>query len=220
MAELRTEEEQLQALKAWWQENGKSLVLGVGLAIALVLGWQGWQARQEQQAAAASALYQNLTEAVQLQSMNPEDDAQYVTAQHLAQQLKADFADTTYARYAGLVLAAMHVQNADYTQARTELEWVLSVSSEMDSIKRVATLRQAALMQQQGEVETAVSLVRDLDAGSFEAEKQELLGDLYLSLGQTEQARTAYESALQASGGAANNPLLKIKRDDLAEVNS
>ena len=90
----------------------------------------------------------------------------------------------------------------------------------MDSIKRVATLRQAALMQQQGEVETAVSLVRDLDAGSFEAEKQELLGDLYLSLGQTEQARTAYESALQASGGAANNPLLKIKRDDLAEVNS
>lgn len=220
MAELRTEEEQLQALKAWWQENGKSLVLGVGLAIALVLGWQGWQARQQQQAATASALYQNLTEAAQLQSMNTEDDAQYATAQHLAEQLKTDFADTTYARYAGLVLAAMHVQQEAYAQALSELEWVLSASEELDSIKRVATLRKASLMQQLGEAEAAVSLVQGLDAGTFEAEKQELLGDLYLSLGQHEQARSAYDAALLAAGGEARKPLLKIKRDDLAEVNS
>ncbi len=220
MAELRTEEEQLQALKAWWQENGKSLVLGVGLAIALVLGWQGWQARQQQQAATASALYQNLTEAAQLQLMNTEEDAQYATAQHLAEQLKTDFADTTYARYAGLVLAAMHVQQEAYAQARSELEWVLSASEELDSIKRVATLRKASLMQQLGEAEAAVSLVQGLDAGTFEAEKQELLGDLYLSLGQQEQARSAYDAALLAAGGEARKPLLKIKRDDLAEVNS
>ncbi len=220
MAELRTEEEQLQALKAWWQENGKSLVLGVGLAIALVLGWQGWQARQQQQAATASALYQNLTEAAQLQSMNAEDEAQYATAKHLAEQLKADFADTTYARYAGLVLAAMHVQHEAFADAQAELEWVLSASDELDGVKRVATLRKAALMQQQGEAEAAVAMVQGLDAGSFEAEKQELLGDLYLSLGQTEQARSAYDAALLAAGGEARKPLLKIKRDDLAEVNS
>ncbi|GAA0694008.1 tetratricopeptide repeat protein [Marinobacterium maritimum] len=220
MAELRTEEEQLQALKAWWQENGKSLVLGVGLAIALVLGWQGWQTHQEQQAATASALYQNLTEAAQLQSMNAEDDAQYATAKHLTEQLKADFADTTYARYAGLVLAAMHVQHEAFAEAREELEWVLSASEELDSIKRVATLRKAALMQQLGEAEAAVAIVQGLDAGSFEAEKQELLGDLYLSLGQREQARGAYEAALLAAGGETRKPLLKIKRDDLAEVNS
>lgn len=220
MAELRTEEEQLQALKAWWQENGKSLVLGVGLAIALVLGWQGWQARQQQQAATASALYQNLTEAAQLQAMSTEDDSQYATAQHLAEQLKTDFADTTYARYAGLLLAAMHVQQKAFVEAQAELDWVLSASDELDSIKRVATLRKAALMQQQGDAEAALSVVQGLDAGSFEAEKQELLGDLYLSLGQREQARGAYDAALLAAGGEARKPLLKIKRDDLAEVNS
>ncbi|GAA0795398.1 YfgM family protein [Marinobacterium sediminicola] len=220
MAELRTEEEQLQALKAWWQENGKSLVLGVGLAIALVLGWQGWQSHQQQKAASASALYQNLTEAAQLQAMNTADNAQYATAKHLTEQLKADFADTTYARYAGLVLAAMHVQQEEYAAAITELDWVLSASGEVDSIKRVATLRKALVMQQQGAVEAAVELVKGLDAGTFEAEKQELLGDLYLSIGNVEQARTAYDAALLAAGGEARKPLLKIKRDDLAEVKS
>ncbi|MBA4503489.1 YfgM family protein [Marinobacterium marinum] len=220
MAELRTEEEQLQAMKAWWQENGKSLILGVGLAIALVLGWQGWQARQEQQAAAASALYQNLTEAAQLQSVSADDDGQYATVQHLADQLKTDFSGTTYARYAGLILAAVHVQHEAFAEAQTELEWVLSASKDMDSIKRVATLRKAALMQQQGEAEAAVTLIQGLDAGSFEAEKQELLGDLYQSLGQVEQARGAYDAALSAAGGEAGRPLLKIKRDDLIGVNS
>lgn len=220
MAELRTEEEQLQALTAWWRENGKSLVLGVGLAVALVLGWQGWQARQEQQAAAASALYQNLTEAAQLQAMNTEDETQYATAKHLTEQLKADFANTTYARYAGLVMAAMHVQRGALKEATSELDWVLSASEEVDSVKRVATLRKAAIMQQEGDAASALALLEGLDGGAFEAERQEMLGDLYLALDQKSKARSAYDAALQASGGEANKPLLKIKRDDLVEVDS
>jgi len=220
VAELRTEEEQLQALKGWWQENGKSLVLGVGLAVALVLGWQGWQARQEQQSAMASALYQNLMEAAQLQSRDLADDAQYATAQHLADQLKNDFTDTTYARYAALILAALNAQREDFDAARTELDWVLAASEEQDSIRRIATLRKAAVLHQQAATDEAVALLEALDAASFEAEKQELLGDLYLALGQHDQARNAYDAALLAAGGAAQRPLLKLKRDDLSEVNS
>lgn len=220
MAELRTEEEQLQALKAWWKENGKSLVIGVGAAIALVLGWQGWQARQQQQAAAASALYQNLAEAAQLQWQNADDSSQYATASHLAEQLKADFADSTYARYAALIMAALEVRREAYAEAEAELDWVLAQSSEQDSLKRVATLRKAALMHQQGETAAAIALVKALDAGSYEAQKQELLGDLYRASGERALAREAYAAALTAAGGEDRDPLLKMKRDDLAEVNS
>ena len=42
MAELRTEEEQVEALKSWWKENGKSLIMGVVIAVAAVFGWRGW----------------------------------------------------------------------------------------------------------------------------------------------------------------------------------
>ncbi|WP_315982668.1 tetratricopeptide repeat protein [Aliamphritea spongicola] len=66
MAELRTEEEQVEALKKWWQENGKSLVLGVLLAGAIIFAWKGWQNSQQVKAETAAALYQNLIQAVAL----------------------------------------------------------------------------------------------------------------------------------------------------------
>ncbi len=43
MSEMRTEEEQVEALKDWWKENGRSLLLGVALALAIVFGWKGWE---------------------------------------------------------------------------------------------------------------------------------------------------------------------------------
>ena len=42
MAELRTEEEQLEAIKRWWKENGTSLIAGVAIAAAGVFGWNAW----------------------------------------------------------------------------------------------------------------------------------------------------------------------------------
>lgn len=38
--EHRTEEEQVAALKQWWKDNGNSLIIGVGLALAVVFGWK------------------------------------------------------------------------------------------------------------------------------------------------------------------------------------
>ena len=42
----RTEEEQVEALKAWWRENGKSTVVAIAMAVMGVFGWQGWQKQQ------------------------------------------------------------------------------------------------------------------------------------------------------------------------------
>ena len=60
MAELRTEEEQVEALKSWWKENGKSLIMGVVIAVAAVFGWRGWNQYQDDFAANASAMYESI----------------------------------------------------------------------------------------------------------------------------------------------------------------
>lgn len=219
MAELRTEEEQLNALKAWWKENGKSLVVGVAAAIAIVVGWQSWQAREQQQAAAASALYQNLAEAVQLAEMQ-SDDSQYATAKHLAEQLQNDFESTTYARFAALAVAAAAVKQSDYEYAQTQLDWVISSAEATDDLARVASLRKAALLQQMSREQEAIALLKELDAATFESERQELLGDLLKAEGEMADAYEAYEAALEAGGGEQLRPLLKMKRDDLAGARS
>ena len=43
MAELRSEEEQLDAIKRWWKSNGTSLIIGVVVAAAGVFAWKAWQ---------------------------------------------------------------------------------------------------------------------------------------------------------------------------------
>ncbi|MET4000040.1 tetratricopeptide repeat protein [Marinobacterium sp. MBR-109] len=219
MAELRTEEEQVQALKEWWKENGKALVIGVAAAVAIVLGWKAWQGNQEQKAANASALYQNLTEAVQL-SAGGINESQYATAGHLNEQLRSDYADTAYARYGALMMASMAVSNGEIERALEELDWVLGATTETDNIARVATLRKAMLLSQQGDADAAINLLGSVDAGIYEVQYQELLGDLHADNGRPSEAFAAYDRALKLGGGEQLRPLLKMKRDDLAGAES
>ncbi|HNE26955.1 MAG TPA: tetratricopeptide repeat protein, partial [Pseudomonadales bacterium] len=67
MADYRTEEEQIELIKKWWRENGRSTVVGVGVALVLFFGWMQWQAYQKKNIEAASDLFQQMltaTEAV------------------------------------------------------------------------------------------------------------------------------------------------------------
>lgn len=219
MAELRTEEEQVQALKDWWKENGKALMIGVAAAVAIVLGWQAWQSNKEQKAANASTLYQNLTEAVQL-SAGGQNEAQYATARHLNEQLRADYSGTAYARYAALMLASLAVNSGELESAVEQLDWVLAASSETDNIVRVARLRKAMLLAQQGQSEAAIALLQAGDAGNYAVQYQELLGDLYADNDRPDEAFAAYDQALKLGGGEQLRPLLKMKRDDLAGAES
>ncbi|MEX2327847.1 MAG: tetratricopeptide repeat protein, partial [Pseudomonadales bacterium] len=37
-----TDEEQIEAIKKWWDENGKSILIGIVLALGGVFGYQAW----------------------------------------------------------------------------------------------------------------------------------------------------------------------------------
>ena len=75
MASYASDEEQLEALKTWWQENGTSLVLGVALVIAVFFGARQWQAGNQVEAGNASDLYQLIAE-LSLNSLSTEVSTQ------------------------------------------------------------------------------------------------------------------------------------------------
>lgn len=215
MSEIRTEEEQIQAFKQWWKENGKSLILGVGLAVAIVVGWKGWQDRQAVAAENASVLYQNMVDAV-VSGIGPQQDKdQLATANHLAGQLKDEYGDSSYAKFAALVQARIAVDSKDYDKALAEIDWVLA-NEPAQEMKVVATMRKARLLAEKGEGDAALKLVTGLNAGSFKASVEELKGDLLLAQGDKDAARVAYEAAKDAAQQSGARPLLNVKLDDLA----
>ncbi|QEW05487.1 YfgM family protein [Nitrincola iocasae] len=215
MAELRSEEEQLEALKSWWKENGRSLMIGVVVAVAAVLGWQGWQSYTENQAAQASWLYQNMLEAVSAE-LDENPDPQVETILHLGNRLKNEHEKSTYAQYAALMLARAAVQQAEYAAALEELDWVLA-RTQVDDLKRLATLRKASVLLATDQFDQAGSLLSGFEPGSYSVIYYELLGDIAFSKGDLNAAVNAYDQALAAAGNAPTRPVLQMKRDDLGE---
>ena len=118
MAELRSEEEQLEVVKRWWKENGTSLIAGAVLAAAGVFGWNAWQNYQEGKSEAASARYQQL---INMTAGTTLEGDQLSAAQTLIDELTDDYGNTLYAELAQLLEARLAVQEGDLAAAKQAL---------------------------------------------------------------------------------------------------
>lgn len=59
-----TENEQVDALRRFFIENGKALAIGVVIGIGALLGWRYWQNHQQAEMTGASQSYQQASEAL------------------------------------------------------------------------------------------------------------------------------------------------------------
>jgi len=214
MTDMRTEEEQVEAIKKWWEENGKQTVVALVVVVGGWFGYQGYQGQQQETSEAASAVYQ---EVLVLSASESEEDKG--RRQVLLDQLQSDFASTVYANFAGLIKAKEAVEAGDLETAATELEAVKASTSD-EELQLLATVRLARVYVSQEKLDEALALVSVEDAGAFNAEYLETKGDALLAKGDKEAAREAYSKALDASLLIeAKNPVLKMKLDDLAVAN-
>lgn len=216
MAEgYQTEDEQIEALKRWWRENGKSTVVTIVIAIVAVLGWRGWEQKQQTEMESASAIYQNLLLATTGNNGTVTAEQQ-ATASHLATTLKADFPGTTYALFAALYKAKFAVDANDLATAEQELHWVLDnkPSAELALQARLRLAR--VLYGQQKYAQAKVQLSGD--NGALSTAFEELKGDILLAEGDSEAAAKAYQKAFELGlgvRGAGPNPLLDMKIQQL-----
>ncbi|GAA5315442.1 MAG: YfgM family protein [Candidatus Pelagadaptatus aseana] len=211
-----TEEEQLEALKRWWNENGKSTVVGVAVVVAGYFGWQGWEANQQRQAEIASNSYQDIMEALEVAPGQPLSEEKRATVVHLSEGLKADHENSLYASQAALFLAKMAVEKDELGKAAAELQWVIERNVD-GSLTRLAKNRLARVLLAQQDYDAALALVADSDSGAFKSLFAESRGDILLAKGDTQQARAAYELAQQSMTEADRSrfALLSMKLDDL-----
>lgn len=203
----RTDEEQVEALRKWWEENGKSILAGLVIGFASIFGWRAWQDHIHTHAEAASSQYQQMIVAVQ------QNDTE--TASKHARAILDGYQSTSYARFAELLLARIAVDDKDYQKAEEFLQRVISKSSS-DQIKHIARLRLARLFLSQERLKEAGDLVNIDDKGKFLAEYEELRGDIFIRQGMTDAARDAYRLALTNSEvSEQDRSILQIKMDVL-----
>lgn len=216
--EFRTEEEQVEALKKWWQENGKSTIAVIVLALAGSLGWQSWQERVQEQSEAASTVYQSMLDAINVTGGGAASPDQEATVRHLAGTLKTDFSGTTYAHFAALHLAKLAVNDGDLATAESELRWVLNSGPDAD-LQRVTQLRLARVVAAAGNPVAALTMLQGETVGTYAAAYAEAEGDIQQQLGDAGAALEAYQraAALQLDSGT-ESPTLELKLQALAQL--
>jgi predicted negative regulator of RcsB-dependent stress response len=214
--EYRTEEEQLEALGRWWNENGRSIVVAVVIALAASFGWQSWKSNEAKQLELASDNYQAL-----LRAMNAQTESTVADVSEMAEQLKSEYSSSTYAQFAALHLAALAVQDNKLSAAQEQLRWVLGKASKGSDTAQVAQLRLARVLAASGDSDQALSVLGEAGSGTYAATYAAAEGDILLAAGRDDEARDAYSKALALAGGESgrvNLPALQQKLQSLVPV--
>ncbi|WP_137971095.1 tetratricopeptide repeat protein [Pseudomonas sp. F(2018)] len=207
-----TEEEQIAQMKDWWQRNGKPLLTGGALALAIVVGWQAWQQYQTNQAQGGGALYQQLLETTLTPTGQP--DAGKVT--ELADKLKSEYGGSAYAQYGSLFVAKVAVDNAKLDDAVAELKPLVEKPADA-TIGELARQRLARVLAAQGKTEEGLKLLEGEADKAWQASREELKGDLLVQLGRSDEAHAAYQKAKDSLSEDAAVGGLQMKLDDLAK---
>jgi predicted negative regulator of RcsB-dependent stress response len=196
----QTDEEQVEAIKKWWKENGKSVIGGVALGLLVVGGGKGWMEYSRVQAENTSNSYESFSQTAR------GDDLE--GAVQRADQLMADSGKSTYAAFAALEMAKLQYQAGDKAKARQRLQWVVDNATEQ-AIKQLAQLRLANLLLDMDLPDDAGTLAGAVSEGGFAGEFSALRGDIALVKGDKDTARQAWQQALNQ--GAADVTGLRMK---------
>jgi predicted negative regulator of RcsB-dependent stress response len=181
------EQEKIDDLKAWWQQYGNTITVGIVLACIVIGSVQGWRWWAGRRAADASVLYQAVSDGVRKSDPAKVKDAMT--------ELADKFGGTAYAPRAALLYAKMLFDAGDKAGAKAQLAWVVERADE-EELKAIARYRLAEILLDEKQYDEAL---RTLDAkrpASFNGLYADLRGDALTAAGRAPEARVAYEGAL------------------------
>lgn len=205
--QYETEEQQVEALKEWWAENGRAVIVGIVIGVLLVGAWMWWKSSQEKKAIAASDNFSQSLEALQA--------GDHAKVKELA-AAKADHSGTLYSAYTGLTAARAAVEQGNLEEAASELQWVVD-NAELDDVGVIARVRLARVKAALGDAAGGLSVLPKSYPDVFAHLVEEARGDLHVAAGDNTAAREAYQAAID-TGRAADRDALQMKFNELATV--
>ncbi|MCG7563191.1 MULTISPECIES: tetratricopeptide repeat protein [Pseudoalteromonas] len=197
-----TEEQQAEAIKRFFRENGTSLIIGAVLGLGGLYGWKAYNQHQIDTAEAGSEAYNQLVDSGDV--LTKSDD------------FLATNGESSYAVLAAFVAAKEAVEQGKLEVAQEKLSFAANTVKSPE-LKATAYLRLARVQAAREDYSAALATLGNPMPESFAAQVAEVKGDVLLAQGKKEAARDEYQKAVTA-GGSDNNPLLQIKLDDLAST--
>jgi predicted negative regulator of RcsB-dependent stress response len=180
------EQEQLAEFKHFWNTWGNLITWVLIAVFGSIAAWNGWQYWQRNQAAQASAMYDEVERAA-----NGGDLSRLERA---FADMKDRYGRTTYAHQAGLLAAKTFAEKGNTDAARDALAWVADKASD-DGYEAVARLRLAGVLAQAKSWDEAQKQLSGKFPKEFEPLVADRRGDIYNLQGKKTEAKAEYAKA-------------------------
>ena len=204
MAYSIEEEQEINQLKDWWKENGKTIIVAFILGVGGMFGWRYWQAYQAEQIAQASSQYDAL-----IYSAQQDEQAKKANIEQFVQANSK----TAYAVFALLDEAKKAAEKQDFAAAEVNLNQALTQSQD-EVLTSIVALRLSAVQFQLGQLDNALTTLNQVKGESFNARKAILTGDIQVAKGDKVAAKNSFEQA-QQSGSQLEQQMAKMKLNNL-----
>ncbi|MEH0714757.1 YfgM family protein [Vibrio owensii] len=199
-----TEEQQVEAIKDWWKENGKAVIIGAVVGLGGLFGWRYYQDSVIQASEAASQSYTTVMNALQTKGADAQADIQAFIDSNEVKE---------YSVLAALQLAKVQVDAKDLSAALEQLKWAQSNTKDA-ALSPLISYRIARIEAEMGNFDAANAELDKVTDAAWTGRIAEQRGDIALRQGDTEAAYAAYTEAQQAADAS---PTLQMKLDDLAK---
>jgi predicted negative regulator of RcsB-dependent stress response len=183
------EQEQLDALKAFWKQYGNLITWALVAGMLVYAGINGWQWWQREQSAKAGAMFDELDRAAQA------GDAQKTA--RVFTDIKDRYPRTAYAQQAGLLAAKVQYEKGQTDESRAALAWVVENAVD-DEYRALARLRLAGVLLDAKQYDEALKQIDPVVQGPIAALAADRRGDILQAQGKTAEAKAAYQQAWKA----------------------
>lgn len=199
------ENDQVDAIKRFFAENGKALAVGVILGVGALVGWRYWNSHQTESARSASLAYKTVVSSL---SAGKAEDLS------AAEKFAADNKNT-YGALASMELAQQFVDQNQLEKAAAQLQQGLAATSD-ENLKAVITLRLARVQVQLKQADTALKTLESVKGEGWAAIVADLRGEALLSKGDKQGARSAWEAGVKSNASPALSEMMQMKINNLS----
>lgn len=208
MDHLNTEEEQIEAIKKFWKENGIPIIVGAALGLGGLWGWRFYNTQQLQAQEQASDAYNSVLQDTAAEALDADKVQSFINSHE----------ESTYAVLAALQLAKAAVEQENFDEAETQLSWALNSVND-PSIKDLVAVRLARVQNELEKYEAAKTTLDSVSSEAFKAQAYTVKGDILAGQEMFTEAQESYTKALELTEG--NPALIQMKIDHLnAKVSS
>ena len=197
------EQEQLDQIKHFWAQYGNLITWLLIAVLGSMAAWNGWNYWQRSQASKAAVLFDEIERAAVASDTERMERA-------LA-DMKDRFGSTTFAAQSGLLAGKALYDAGKADGARAALTWVADKASD-DAYKAVARLRLVGLDMEAQAFDQALKTLEAPVPKAFEPLVADRRGDVFMSQGKSEEAKTQYQNAWRGlSEQAEYRRLVEVK---------